>query len=81
MIGDSSRVLRVFLPGNSKADEGQGGQDADAGGDDGGQRSQHREFLKASMIDSFWASLINHRKLTPSMGKMPNCLGLNEPAR
>jgi hypothetical protein len=35
------------------------------------------DLANASMIDSFWASLMNQRRLMPSMGKMPNCLGLN----
>ncbi len=37
-----------------------------------------REFLKALMILSFWASLRYHLRLKPFIGKVPNCSGLNE---
>jgi hypothetical protein len=46
MIGDSNRVLRVFLAGELKANERQCRQDADAGGNDCRQRPQDERILE-----------------------------------
>ncbi len=46
MIGESRRVLRVFLPGKFEADEGQRGQNADGGRHHGRQRAQHQRVLE-----------------------------------
>jgi hypothetical protein len=37
-----------------------------------------REFLNAINMGWFWASLKNHLRLKPFIGKLPNCCGLKD---
>ena len=78
MIGASSRVLSVFLPGNSYRTKAKAARIPMVVENTAVRDPRIKEFLKAINIGSFWASLTNHLRLTPFIGKQPNCSGLNE---
>jgi len=78
MMGASSRVLSVFLPGNSNRTKAIAAKIPIVVLNTAVRDPRIKEFLKAINIGSFWASLKNHHRLTPFIGKQPNCSGLNE---
>jgi hypothetical protein len=78
IMGATSKVFSMVFPGKSYRTNAIAARIPNIVLIMADRKPRTKEFLKATIIGSFWASFAYHLRLKPFIGKEPNCSGLND---